>query len=88
MDINHSIKPGDLILYPSSSNRYQLVPAIFLGYRDNPADAEELQRAKRFNREPRGWLAEEGKPRQIADIFYKGRFETCLAHNLQKISES
>ena len=77
------MKIGDVVLFPCDFENYSMKTGLLMGVRDNPSDVRQIEMAKHhLSCVP--VYCEDG-PRQVADIFYNGKFTTCWKHNIKEI---
>ncbi len=69
---------GDLVWFPCDAERYQHRVGIWMGNHDNKADVKDPVLSKALIRTGQ-------KPRQVADILYKGKLMTCWAAHVKKV---
>ncbi len=75
------MKVGDLVWFPCEAERYQPRLGIWMGNHDNRTDIGDSAFAHRLKNQGR-------RPRQVADILYKGKMVTCWAVHVRMINDN
>ena len=70
------MKIGEMVWFPCDFEGYEMVCGLLVGMHDNPSDVE----ARTFKHVPEYC---KDRPRQVADILYKGKMCTAWAHSLR-----
>ena len=70
------MKVGDMVVFPCEHERYAPKVGLLMGYHDNPADVGDTPFARNLKKSGR-------RPRQVADILYKGKIVTCWAQHVR-----
>jgi hypothetical protein len=70
---------GDLVWFPCDIERYQPRVGVLLGFHDNKADVSDPTFS--LHRKKAGM-----KPRQVADVLYRGKLVICWAANVKEMT--